>query len=205
MELRVTRVPFELHPEVPPGGTDIASFGIPAAYLEKIWLTVAEFGLPVDRTRRRISNTHKALLIHEWAVQNASAQAPEVHRGFFQAYFAAGRDLAEKTIILDVCAQAGLPGESVLADVTADQRYEERLGRYRKAAQAFGVRGVPAFVVDQRHLIAGTLSIQGVPAFIVNKRYIYAPQPFDALLALLREIATKKREAPKHNDQSGAP
>lgn len=181
-----------MHPEVPPEGTEIASLGVSTALLEKIRARMAEYGLSFAGNRRRISNTHQAMLVREWAEERAPERVADLHSQLFQAYFADGANLADEGTLSEVCAQAGLPAAEVLAAIAAEPRFEDRLAGHRDLAKGCGVTGVPAFIINERHKIRGTLSVTGVPGFIVNKRYIESVQPLEVLRAVLWEIAAGK-------------
>ncbi len=98
--------PFELHPEIPPGGTETLS-GRPGA-ADVIRELAAEAGLPL-RSRRRSNNTRRVLGLSAWA-----ADRPEFdrfHRGLFAAYWAEGADLEDDATLVAIAKKAGLdPG-----------------------------------------------------------------------------------------------
>ncbi len=167
-------IPFELHPEVPPEGADIAShLGMPPARLEQMqeYLRgrMAEFGLPYIANRRWIFNTHKALLLSEWAREKAPAQELVLNHHLFRAYFADESNLADEAILRDVMVKVGLPADAALAQMDAPS-YEKRLAEYGEMAKSFGITGVPAFIINGRYKIVGA-------------------QPYDTMLEALRQIA----------------
>jgi predicted DsbA family dithiol-disulfide isomerase len=100
----------------------------------------------------RIPNTfdaHRLLwLAGERGVQDAVAES------LFQAYFADGRDLADRATLTTVAAGAGVSRPEVDELLSGDARAAEvRAGE--EWARGLGVSGVPFFVVNGRVTLAG--------------------------------------------------
>ncbi len=171
MELDVTWLPFELHPDTPPEGVDLAEyFGRPPEQLQQMHrglkARAAEFGLPMDPPPY-MANTHGALLLAEYA--RDQGKAAEVHHRLFQAYFVEGRNLADPAVLRGAAEAAGLNPDEAMAAL-GNPEYEERIERSMAQARNYGVTGAPTFVIEDRYKIVGA-------------------QPYDKLLSVFRQIA----------------
>ena len=161
----VTYHSFELSPDTPVDfdGSEVDFLvqhkGLPAAQarqmLTQMTETGAQDGVHYDFDAVRHTNTRKAHeILH-------LAKAAGVQRQFadrlFAAYFGQGRHLGRDEELADLAAEVGLDREEVLialeegtfaAAVTADI----------EQARAYGITGVPFFVLDGRYGISGAQS-----------------------------------------------
>lgn len=173
-------MPFELHPQTPEEGTDLAAqLGIPPDRIEQMEAGLKaradELGLPLGDGRLLV-NTNKALLLAEWARREAPERLDALHRALFHAYFVEGKNLAEHAVLQAVCDEVGLPSDVALAQIETDSALSERLTASRALAQAYEVRGVPAFIINNRHKISGA-------------------QPYDVFVRALQQIAGEEATA----------
>jgi len=153
--------PFQLNPEMPPGGADRrsyleAKFGGPEAadaFYGRIAEAAAEAGLDVDFSRiARTPNTLDAHRVIHWAGLEGR-QTPLV-MALFRAYFRDGRDIGDHAVLVACAEQAGLDGAMIatLLEGTADAADI----RARDAhARSHGVQGVPTFVIAGQHVLTG--------------------------------------------------
>ncbi|HKR36536.1 MAG TPA: DsbA family oxidoreductase [Steroidobacteraceae bacterium] len=172
--------PFELNPQMPPEGQDIAEhlaqkYGSTREQLvrnqEAIRARGAELGFTFDMSKRsRVYNTFDAHRLLHWA--ELEGRQRELKRGLFAAYFTDGRDPSDRAVLIELATQAGLDPmrarEILESDLYADDvRARERF---------YGERG-----------------IQAVPSVIVNDQYlIQGGQPVEVFERALREIAAEK-------------
>lgn len=162
MEADLRFEPFELNPDMPPGGEDIVEhlgekYGSPAADIarthELIRARGAEVGFVFDMQRRtRIYNTLDAHRLLFWARMQGKQRALE--HALFAAYFTEGRDPSDHRVLLDLATRVGLDPErarQILAsdEYTAEVRARERLHHDR------GINAVPAIIINDRFLIQG--------------------------------------------------
>lgn len=174
--------PYQLDPTIPAGGLDRA------AYMEKKFgkdgrlKTVhdnlvrlgAEVGLPFAFDRiKRAPNTLDAHRLIRWSA-SAGAQRDVVDR-LFKAYFVEGRDIGDRTVLIDIARESGLDAGIVekLLNESADKGAVE--GEIAEA-QAIGVTGVPFFI------FAGRLAVPGA-------------QDVDVLRRALAQARTAMRDA----------
>ena len=150
--LDVVELPFQAHPDIPPGGISAGPRNGPMyAMLER---EAREAGLPLNWPPR-LPNTRRALAAAEWARQHQPRAFPQFHKGLFEAHFVLGVDLEDPAVIdrhasesdIDLAAlHAALANESADAAVTE----AEMIGRKH------GVQGTPAWLLARR-LITGLL------------------------------------------------
>lgn len=152
--MRVTWLPFELHPEVPAEGIPRERyFGRDrAAQMEA---HVREMGASaglVMRSRDRLINTRIALGAAEFAREHGLYEA--MHRALFEAHWASSARLEELEDVVLVGAGAGLDPDALRAALL-ERRYEEVLDRWRREATGVGINAIPAHVFGGRYLVLG--------------------------------------------------
>jgi predicted DsbA family dithiol-disulfide isomerase len=145
--LRVTELPFEIHPEIPRGGITAGPRNGPMYRI--LEHEAKEVQLPLNWPKR-LPNTRLALAAAEWTRQHHPYAFSKLHARLFAAHFVLAEDLEDRKVIDRHATEAGvaLPALSTaLADGTATRAVEaaELQGRNH------GVRGTPAW------FIAGTL------------------------------------------------
>jgi predicted DsbA family dithiol-disulfide isomerase len=140
--LQVVTLPFELHPEIPPGGHERSrSVGR--------WSVIAEecaaAGLPWD-PQPRSPNTRRVLELSEWVRRVAGA---EVHVEFealvFRAHFAEQRPIDDAGVQAELLAGVGVDAADGLAAVSS---------------------GEPATWVDESMALARDVGVGGTPAWL---------------------------------------
>ena len=154
--------PFELNPQLPPEGEDIAGhlqrkYGMDEAQLaqnqERIRQRGAELGVVFDLgARSRIYYTFDAhRLLHQAGLEG---RAFELLRALLEAYHVRGENLARHEVLAAAAAEAGLDPAQARAVLDSDAHAEEVRAAVRHWQQ-LGINGVPAVVIDQRLLISG--------------------------------------------------
>ncbi len=155
--MRVTWLPFELHPETPPESILLTEYfkQLSPAQIEQMHAGLkaraGELGLPMNPPPI-LANTRRALALAEFARDEDSLDA--LHLPLFQAFFVHGQNLYDEAVLRSVAAQAGLDPDDALASVL-DGRYEERLDQYAAQARAYGISGVPTFIINNKYKIVG--------------------------------------------------
>lgn len=163
---------FPLHPEIPEVGVELAElFGRDNPRIEGMRARLRELmeagGLPyVDRTR--ISNSRSAQELAKWAEQ----EHPKIHDALFRAYFAEGRDIADREVLVSVAESVGA------SDAEARRVLDERdLARS----------------VDEDWALARRLGVTGVPTYVCDGRAIVGAQPYELLERLVTVAGAKPR------------
>ncbi len=169
--------PFELNPDMPPEGQDIAEhvamkYGATpeqsAASREAIKARAAEVGFTItSRPNSRIYNTYDAHRLLHWAAIEGRQYA--LKRVLFDAYFTHGLNPSDHGVLADAAGQAGLDVDAA-REVLATGRYAEEVRADERHWRDQDIHAVPAVIIDDRYMISGG-------------------QPADAFERALRKIA----------------
>jgi predicted DsbA family dithiol-disulfide isomerase len=153
--------PFLLNPQLPPDGMDRATylrakFGGEAAarqVLGRIEAAAATDRIPLALERiRRTPNSALAqrMVLHA----ETQGQGEAAARALFEAFYLEGRDIGRCAELLAIGAEAGLDA-ALLERVLAGPDHAAAILRGHHRATDLGVRGVPVYVIDGEHAIAG--------------------------------------------------
>ena len=149
----VELLPFELHPEIPPGGRRHRPDGRTAAAFARVGAECAEVGLPFTPPAAT-PNTAMVLGVSE-AVRRTTPEAfPDLHHRLFRAHFVEGLDLGDEAVIDELAELAGADVDAVRA-WRADGRAEAAVAEARTTAVEAGVTAIPAFRFDTGLFITG--------------------------------------------------
>jgi predicted DsbA family dithiol-disulfide isomerase len=123
-----------------------------AAMNRQVTELAAAEGLDYQLDRAQHGNTFDAhRLIHLAAAHNLQAQAKE---RLLRAYFTEGLPISDHDTLAMIGAELGLAGDEVRAMLEGDAYADEVRADERRAA-AFGIRGVPFFVIDEQYGVSG--------------------------------------------------
>lgn len=78
----------------------------------------------------------------------------EVEELLFNAYFAAGKDIADANTLRHIGLEAGLP-ETAVADLLQSDAYSEAVEKDIYESRQIGVKGVPFFVLNDKYAVTG--------------------------------------------------
>ncbi len=129
-----------------------------------------ELGLPWGM-RTKTYNSRRAQELEKWA--EALGQGDAFHRAVFQAYFAAGRNIANISVLKEIAAAIGLDGR-MAEQALAEGTFKEAVVRDWEYSRTCGITAVPTFMVDGRKVVGA--------------------QPYQALEDLLRAAGAKMRK-----------
>jgi predicted DsbA family dithiol-disulfide isomerase len=154
--------PFELNPDMPAEGEDIAEhigrkYGSGPEQLarnqEAIRARGAELGFTFAMGKRtRIYNTFDAHRLLHWA-ELEGRQLP-LKQALFAAYFTDGRNPSDHEVLIDVAAQAGLDATKA-REVLASDRYAREVREREALYRQSGIQAVPSVIVNDRYLLQG--------------------------------------------------
>ncbi|MFZ4480893.1 MAG: DsbA family oxidoreductase [Rhodoferax sp.] len=156
--------PFELNPQMPPGGQDIGEhlaqkYGSTAEQQAQIRDTIRQRGADVGFTfnlagRGRIYNTFDAHRLLHWAAQQDPARQLALKKALLAACHSRGQSVESHEVLLGAVREAGLDPAPAQAILGSDQFASDV-----RQAQAFyssqGIHSVPAVIINDRHLISG--------------------------------------------------
>lgn len=177
LEVDFRFLPFELNPQMPAEGEDIAAYFKRRsdwdeqrllAYQNSLIETARKAGVTIDFSKRtKYYNTHKAHrlmhLAHEYEQQTA------LNELLITAYFTEGKDIGDTAVLFELSAQLGFDKvrvEEALFSVEVRQKIQHK--KYRQ--QEFNIQSIPAFIVNEDTLISGSQSVaffeEALPKFI---------------------------------------
>jgi predicted DsbA family dithiol-disulfide isomerase len=111
-----------------------------------------ESGLPYAATLEKVPNSRSALVLSELARERGVFDA--LHPQLFDAYWARGRDIGDRRVLVEEGSAVGLD-EGEVVDALGSQSYLARVHQQTRTAIELGAGGVPAWVIDQRFLVPG--------------------------------------------------
>jgi predicted DsbA family dithiol-disulfide isomerase len=174
IEVQLQWLPFELNPDMPPGGMDrrtylsrkFGSWERAQALQAQIVLAGRDDGAIFDY--EAIKRTPNTFLAHRvsWFAQRAGQQRAFVEAAL-QAYFVQGRDIGSKEVLAEIASVSGLDPDAVAAFVSSNDGAESVRALERTALDR-GVQGVPYFD------IGGTAIVGAQPAETVRQTIIEA-------------------------------
>jgi predicted DsbA family dithiol-disulfide isomerase len=161
-EVEVTWHSFELDPSAPrEQDGDLADhlaakYGLTRERAEAMHRQMTESaaaeGWDFHFERARRGNTFDAHRLLHLAAERGVQDA--VKERLFRAYFTEGEAIADHATLVRLVAEAGLDADEARA-VLASDRYAAEVRADERQAQAYGITGVPFFVVDRRYGVSG--------------------------------------------------
>ena len=150
----MTWLPFDLHPEYPAEGirrTELhARYG--DAFHERLKESFAASGLVYNPPAEVVPNTLRALRVTEFARERGLQR--ELHDRLMRAYWEEGRNIGNGTELLALAVEVGLD-QTEAAEVIEGEAYREPVLGSTAQAQAIGITGIPAFLLDGTCLVLG--------------------------------------------------
>ncbi len=170
--------PFQLNPDLPPGGVDRrqyleAKFGGPARAQEiyaRVSAAGATVGIPFafDAIERQ-PNTLAAHRLIAWAQGRREGDADALVENLFRAYFLDGRFVGDHDELVRLAAEAGYDPDDARAFLASDELRDAVAGADARARE-MGVSGVPFFIFDGRTAVSGAHEPDALLAAIAQAR-----------------------------------
>ncbi|MFX1366918.1 MAG: DsbA family protein [Promethearchaeota archaeon] len=164
--------PFEIHPETPKEGALTEDLPFPKGYLEMVFANVKrladEDGLEL-KFSEKLPNSRLALYISEFARKKGKFE--EFHKLVLEAYWLEGKDIGDKSLLLDLAGPVGMDKNEIEAYLNTDEPFnavQKSLSELR------------------RH------RINGVPTFIIGEKLIVGAQPYSVFKQAINEILNEK-------------
>ena len=157
--------PFELNPNMGPEGEDIyehlnRKYGRSREELTQVQQTIAERGNAVGFAfkaggRGRIWNTFDAHRLLHWAtVEGTPGQALALKKALLTAYQGRAENPSDPTVLLAAAVEVGLDADRARA-VLQTGEFADAVREQEAEWAQLGIRSVPAFIVNRKHLISG--------------------------------------------------
>ncbi len=160
--------PFELNPAMPPEGQNLREhlaekYGVSPEQSAQNRARLKELGRDLGFTFNfsedsRMHNTFSAHQLLHWA--GPKGLKHELKQALFEAHFSDARDLSDIAVLAEVAASVGLDGAEAL-EVLRDQRFAPDVRNEQALWIQRGIRGVPAVVFNEEHLVTGAQGIDG--------------------------------------------
>lgn len=164
-EVEVVYRSFELDPSAPQVGTESIGAALARKYgggpaetraaMDRVAAMAAEVGLTfdyADATHTRTLEAHR--LLHLALDLGGGELQRTLVEALMAAYFTQGRSMGDRAVLREVALGAGLPADRVDAVLTTDE-YAAQVSADIEQARAYGVSGVPFFVLDRRLAVSG--------------------------------------------------
>lgn len=157
---------FELDPTVPPGeGPPLTEYlarkfgdrGRVQAAHARLTDAGAELGIDFRWSQMRRANTFDAHRLLAWALHTEGRQAQRsLKQALLRAYFTDGRDVADRLVLSDLAADAGLDRSAAAALLASDDE-ADFVRAEREEAYGNGIDAVPTFIVEGQWMLQGAL------------------------------------------------
>ena len=181
-EVDVHFQPFELNPDMPPGGQDVfehltQKYGKTVeqvrATQNEIKARAAAVGYPFHpEGRKHVYNTFNAHRLLHWAGLEYGAQAQHrLKRELLVTYFQLAVDLDEAQNLLDAVNRAGLDSKRA-ADILATDEFAADVRAQQMKYTSMGIHSVPSIIINDKYLLQGA-------------------QPAEAFEEALRQVAAE--------------
>lgn len=157
-------LPFELNPDMPPGGQDIGEhltqkYGSTPAQQAQIRETIRQRGAEVGFSfnpdgRGRIYNTFHAHRLLMWAGEQGTGQQLLLKQLMLKACHSDRQAMDDRNVLLACVGQAGLDLNEA-ENVLNEGRYAEEVRDAEAMVADAGIRAVPAVIINRKHLVSG--------------------------------------------------
>lgn len=160
---RIRWHPFQLNPDIPPGGIDRreyleAKFGGPERAREiyaRIEAAGREVGIPFDFARiARQPNTLDAHRLIDWGQAIDAGRADRLVERLFRAFFLEGSDVGSQDVLARLAGEVGYD-EAAARNHLASGAGRDGVAAADARARALGIGGVPFFIFNQRLAVSG--------------------------------------------------
>ena len=155
--------PFELNPQMVPEGEDaaehlVAKYGLTPSQLDANRERIRErgdaVGFAFGGARSRVWNTFDAHRLLHWAGTVDRAKQRALKHALLGAYHGRDENPGARDVLLAAAAEAGLDAVRA-AEVVDGEAYAAEVRERERHWQRLGITGVPATVIDGKHLISG--------------------------------------------------
>lgn len=162
-EVELHLQPFELNPTMAAEGVDAteymtAKYGLSRAQLTANRARIVERGAAEGfafGARTRIWNTFDAHRLLHWAgAEGSPASQRALKHALLTAYHGQGRNPGAHDVLLELAAAVGLPVDRA-REVLERGEFAEAVREAERFWQELGIHGVPAVIVNRKHLISG--------------------------------------------------
>ena len=153
-DIAIQWVEFPLHPETPEEGRSFEDlFRVSplemAAKRARLKQAAKEFGLPLA-DRKNTYNSRRAQELGKWA--EAKHLGDAFRQAVLHAYFVDGRNIAKISVLTELAASVGLPGDEA-KQIIETGAYKSAVDADWKRSHAMGITAVPTMVLNGKALV----------------------------------------------------
>ncbi len=162
LEIEMHFQPFELNRNMPPEGENMgehlaAKTGATAAQIEderrNLTAIAAEAGLDFKLDREtRVWNSFDGHRLVYWAEKAGDPLL--LKTALFKANFCAGRQVSNHAVLTEIAVECGLDGARA-KEILSTETYLDEVDERMKLWMDRGIRGVPAIIFNDRHIVEG--------------------------------------------------
>ena len=161
--------PFELNPQMGPGGQDLSEhlthkYGSTAQQQAQIRETIRARGAEVGfafapNGRGRVYNTFNAHRLLAWAQTQGGGAQRRLKIALLKAYQGRAQCIEDSEVLLACVDEAELDS-AVARRVLGTDDYAQEVRQVEQMYQSAGVRSVPAIIINDQFLISGGQSVE---------------------------------------------
>ncbi|CAG9167070.1 DsbA family oxidoreductase [Cupriavidus pinatubonensis] len=152
--------PFELNPDMGPGGETIVEYlgkkyGRTPEQVAETQAMIRDRGAAVGFAfgpRTRVYNTFDAHRLLHWA--GLEGRQLTLKLALLKAYHGDGRDPSDHDVLVDVAESVGLDGARA-REVLQGGDYADEVREAERENQSMGISSVPAIIFNRRYLVTG--------------------------------------------------
>lgn len=165
---------YELRPQnappMPPAQEQAYKEKIAAAWPRTQQMAEEVFGVEM-KTHRWGVKSRLALEGAKFAEEKGLGEA--YHEAIFKAHFIEDRDLGDRQVLAGLAEEVGLDRAEFVTALD-DPKYADLVEQDIAQAQAYGVNGVPATIIQDKYMVSGA-------------------QPLEALKDIVRQVKTREQ------------
>lgn len=156
--------PFELNPQMPPGGQDVTEhltekYGSTAEQQAQSREAIRERGAALGfefrkEGRGRVYNTFDAHRLLHWAALESEQRQHALKKALLEAYHGQGRVMEDHEVLVASAGKAGLD-EARAREILASGEYAAEVRTQERFYQSQGIHAVPSVILNDRYLVQG--------------------------------------------------
>lgn len=157
---RIAVHPFELNPDMAPGGEDLVDYlgkkyGRTPEQIAEAQAMIHERGATVGfefGSRARVYNTFDAHRLLHWA--GIEGKQVPLKLALLKAYHTDGKDPSQHDTLIDAAQSVGLDAAQA-REVLESGRFADEVRAEQQEYRAMGIQSVPAVIFNGRYLVSG--------------------------------------------------
>lgn len=153
LDVVVTPLPFELHPELPPQGRHVSPNGRLTEVYGAIGRECEAVGMPF-RAPTHVPNSRRALETAEVVRRRWPASFPALDDALFDAHFVTGVDIGDPDVVTTLVDRSGAPSSEVSAALAAGEG-SDAVTASMDMARELGIAATPAWSFGNLFVVPG--------------------------------------------------